>query len=418
MKLFGLFNIYTMKEDELARYISEGFETAKAGNAIEPYMMAKPYAANGILPARSHYAFGWIAYYALHQAADHDILLRKQILATYLRLNVPRPHKLHSMVLTEAIRLYRNAREAAFGKKKSEAEAFSIVRFCGLWGLENLREGDWRRKAFEGKTLGSTAEKLITVYVDELEDTSAVASAGFRAVLDKALATFPDSAMLLMQRAAIHASEGAPDEARLLLKRALLTAPGKFFLWQRLAMLISKDADIRLHVALLYKALKSPGQEQFKGRIRLALADALISRGMQGEALWELERVRRVYEANGWNLPAAYRNASKKIADGTSPVDPEPIYRRLESLADDEVYASLPEVRARKTYHKSPEERGDGKGFGRQAVAWRVTDGGGSHYWVQPHRFGIGADLPLGTEVLIRVHQGKAVRLRLAPDPA
>ena len=75
------------------------------------------------------------------------------MLARYLRLQVERPHKLHSMILTEAFRLYKDAAEASFIAKNkegfnpvSDATRFSIVKFTNLWDLNNLRHGDWKRK--------------------------------------------------------------------------------------------------------------------------------------------------------------------------------------------------------------------------------------------------------------------------------
>lgn len=411
-----------MELQQLGQFISQGFDTAKFGNANEIYLQVTQHFALDEIPLKNHYAFGWIIYYALHQQPDHEIAQRKRMLANYLQLRVEKPHKLHSMILTEAMRLYRNAKDAAFSarskEKEIEATTFSIVKFAELWDLNNLRPGDWNRKIFEGKEMSSTAEKFITLYVDELEETHVLPSPSFIEVVDRAILEFKDSFNLMMQRAAIHQLAGEIEPARQLLRNAILYAPGKHFLWSRLASLYSPEEDPRRHVALLYKALRAPGPEQYKGKIRLSLARALMFKDLHHNALWELNRVKSTYEANGWHQPTAYKEILGKIPHDTVAEDPEGLYRRLEHIADDEIYSALPKIPVTKTYHKNPDpnlssnwSRG---GYGRPAVAWRVTAEDGTNYWIQPHRFGLQPDLPLGTPLFIRLHNSRPVKAELA----
>lgn len=403
-----------MNDDSIIRQVSDGFDSAKAGNALQTYTTLLPLLENNTLPAKSHYPFGWIIYYAIHQSDDTAIIPRKHMLANYLKLRVAKPHKLHSMILTEAIRLHKDAKNAAYNRRKANPPSFSIMKFTDLWNLDFLRPGDWRRHELNGKTLGSTVEKLITACVDELEDTHAMPSEIMRAVVDKALTEYPDSASLLAQRASLYILEGNRQRAKDLLRNALIVAPGKFHLWSRLASLTPAEDNPRLHIALLYKALRAPGSEQFKGRIRLALAQAWLSRNMTAQARWELEKVKALYEANGWHLPKTYTEALNQIPTDMQAEDPLPFYRKVEHLADEEIYAALPEIHATKNYHKIPDPKNQKPGYGTPAIAWRVADANGKTYWLQPHRFGIDPDLPMGTKLLIRLHNGKTVKARLA----
>lgn len=405
-----------MEKEMLVRLVSDGFVEAKGGKAKETYLKIIPAFESGELPLKSHYAFGWIIYYALHQSGDKEISERKHLLANYLKLKVTVPHKLHSMILTEAMRLYKDARDAAFNNKDSIR--FSIVGFSGLWGLSNLRPGDWRRKEHEGKPMASTVEKFITLYVDELEEKKMQPSDTFLKVAAEALTTYPDSFNLLSQIAAVRMLQGKTDEARRLLRKAILLAPGKFFLWSRLAATVSPLKEMRLHVALLHRALRSPGQEQFKGRIRLSLAEAMIIKEAWPQALWELNKVRQTYEANGWHLPLSYHACMKKIPFHTVAQDPEPLYGKVAHMADNEIYDSLPPVPAVKTYHKnpSPDDRQPGR-FSRPQAAWRVTTPEGRNYWLRPARFGIPAELPLGTRLSIRLHNERPVKADLDSVP-
>lgn len=411
-----------MDSQQLARFISEGFDTAKNGNANDIYREVIPHLASGEIPLKSHYALGWIIYYAIHQQPDREIAERKRMLANYLQLHVAKPHKLHSMILTEAMRLYRNAKDAAFNArnnqkgKAEDAPQFSLVRFSELWDLRNLRPGDWNRKIYEGKEMGSTVEKFITLYVDEIENERVHPSASFMEVIDRAMLEYRDSSSLMSQRALLHQFAGDHEPAKELLRKALLFAPGKPFLWSRLAALYPPEDNARKHVALLYKALCAPGPEQFKGRIRLSLVQALILKGMHHNALWELNKVKETYDANGWHTPRAHREAMEKIPADTVAENPEGLYKRFESIADSEIYDVLPSIKVTKTYHKNPDPNAASTGrggYGRPAVAWRVTDEAGNNYWLQPHRFGIRPDLPLGTPLSIRLHNSRPVKAEL-----
>lgn len=392
--------------DHLRSLVSDEFVSAKEGKGVETYQSLLKYYRDGSMNRDCHYAFGWIIYYAMHQSPDYDIIGRKNMLAVYLKLQTPRPHKLHSMILTEAIRLSRNAKDAAYNKKPGEYIGFSIVSFMTLWNFSYLRPGDWRIKEHEGQKLPSTVEKLVTVYTDELENNKALPGSQFIEIVEEALEVNPTSVSLLMHRATLHIIANEKEAARNLLRKALLLAPGKFFLWSRLASLISTDENMRLHVALLHKALCSPGQEQYKGRIRLQLAQAFVDRGAIGEALYELSRVKACYETNGWHLPKAYEAAIRKIPANTQPVNPDHIYTKLSHLAEEEIYGAITPIEMVKTYHKPPSDK-------CKFTAWRVTDSQTNNYWLQPHRWGIDPDLPHGSRLQIRLHLGKVVHAQV-----
>lgn len=410
-----------METNELIKFVSDGFDRAKGGSAVEVYAEIIPYYNSRVLPLKSHYAFGWIIYYALHQSPAHAIRERKQMLAHYLSLQVERPHKLHSMILTEAFRLYKDAAEAAFIAKDKEgfhpvtdATRFSIVKFMDLWDLNNLRPGDWKRKEHEGKELPSTVEKLITNYVDELYAARIPASPEFMAIIDRSLIEYPSSSNLYAQCAQLYELAGEKETAIGMLRNAILASSSKFFLWSRLAALITNKDDLRLKVSLLYKALRCPGQEEFKGRIHLNLAAALAEGGAYPQAKWELKYVNGLYGEKDWNLPRLYRETEKKIPTGTKPADPEAIYKKVESLADDYIHEFFPEIPVKKTFHKPAAETLDRYGNRRPGqTAWRVTDVNGGNYWFNPGKFGIPENLPTDTQLAVKVFGGKVVKVRI-----
>ncbi len=407
-----------MTAEEIARMVSEGFDRAKGGDALQVYGAVCPHHDAGTLPLKSHYAFGWIIYYAMHQSGDRDVRARKEMLARYLRLRTPRPHKLHSMVLQEAIRLYKNVADMRSAARKGNGqvsihESFSLIRFMALWQLPYLRPGDWRRKEHEGKMLSSTVEKLITQYVDEVVATKTAPSPEFNAVAEHALVTFPDAAMLKAQVAEFYIVGGEKDKAVTLLRDAVLLAPAKFFLWSRLAAVVGMQENVKLYIALLYKALAAPGQEQFKGKIRMQLAEAWLLLEAPGAAMWELEAVRALYTRNGWHLSGRFAALAARIPPVTVPQDPTAAYKRALPIVDTFLYSHLPDVEMRKTYHKTPTGTDRFSGRPQTLVAWRVTDAQGNHLWFNPARHGIDENLPAGTRLRVKAHNGRIVSVQL-----
>lgn len=418
-----------MNQQEISRKISDSFDGAKAGNALNLYGEICQLLAGELPPLKSHYAFGWIIYYALHQSPAAAIAERRRMLGLYFRLQLTKPHKLHSMILTEAVRVARDASAAqAWPRCKQPAETFSFSKFIDLWDPRNLRPGDWARKEFEGKQTSSLAEKVITRYADDLNSAP---SASMMAVVDQALTQFADSPMLKSQASRLYLLAGDRARADLLAREAAILAPGKFFLWSRLAELIDRKANPRLYFALIGKALSAPGPEEYKSGILIDATGALIETATYPQALYLFNRLKALYQKQGWHEPRQFQRLRDAIPQGTQPSDPAPIFHRLQPLADQYVYQSLPAVEVRKTYHKpaAPAAGNPAAGpagnsasatasmriFRSSLPAWRVTDAAGRNYWLTPSRFAIDPQLPLGTRLQIRLLADRPVAATLIP---
>lgn len=443
--------ISNMAQKTLEQQISDGVDLAKAGKALEVYSLLKGEYEQGKIPLRSHYPFGWILYYALHQSGEKAFQERKVMLKHYLQLTLKKPHKLHSMILTEAIRLYHDAVVAEWAgrgsaNKESAQESmyvaemaapygdvnadsrlkspttspspkFSIMAFSNLWDLRNLRDGDWKRKEYQGKQLNSTVERFITCYVNEMETIKALPSEEFISIIKRAVTEYPDSHTILAQHARVAMSMNETPLAVASLRKAILLAPSKFYLWSRLAMIAPESDRQRLRIALLYKALKAPGKEEFKGKVRLALAETWLSIKAHSRALHELQKIRQTYEANGWHLSSRYKAAEMQIPSSVTPVDPLPAYQQVEPMADDFIYSMLPKIPVKKSYHKESGKQADRYGQNRMRhTAWRVTTADGENHWFTPSKFGIDENLPVETALWIRLYAGKVVAAGMEQD--
>lgn len=67
-----------MNDFDIIKFISDGFEKAKSGDAINIYNKVARFEEINTIPLKSHYPYGWIIYYALHQSSDNEIQSRKK----------------------------------------------------------------------------------------------------------------------------------------------------------------------------------------------------------------------------------------------------------------------------------------------------------------------------------------------------
>ncbi len=150
----------------------------KKGDAYQSYATISQIYDKGELPNRFFTDYGWVIYRALHQNPQLDVIERKKLLVHYLSLNLPTPSTLHSLILSEAVRI-----------EQAVPLSFLFSAFLDKWDLANLRDEDWVGGENEqGQQLPSLVEKTITVYVKEMLITHEVSpSDDFLNVLERAV---------------------------------------------------------------------------------------------------------------------------------------------------------------------------------------------------------------------------------------
>lgn len=394
----------------VARFLSDSFDTAKAGRALEVYQAAKEYYDRGLVPRSSHYVLGWIIYYAMHQIPPHNILSRKKMLAHYLQLNVPKPHKLHSMILLEALRLSGNARSLCYKAQKRPGVGFSLVRFAELWDLSNLRPGDWRRKEYGGKLQDSTVERFIAHYVAELEETRSLPSDGFMDVIYKAHSMNPLSIAMLRRLSTVYILQGDNASARKLLRFAVLLAPREYELWRKIALTVDPAEEPECCLALLHRALVSSSRPEDAGAARLALARFWIDKHNPDFALWELNKYLSMQSGRKKVVTGSYQSLIGHIPPGATAQDPGEAYAGLEPLSDREAYSCIREVSLTLTYIQPACELRRGM----LPAVWRLTDSDGEDYWIRPRSFSLPSDMEEGTGIMARIVNGNVVTARIS----
>lgn len=276
----------------LRKELQIGIETAKQGRyAGELYDRLSTMFRERSLDPSLHKDFGWFLYYHLRNTPLNSVLQRKRTLLLYFKLNLESPSLLHSMILSEAIKL-----------KKSSPSQFRLRDFLRFWNPGNLRNEDWNRfKPKHGNSRKSLVENLIEVYTKEIKADNCVATVEFCQLVEKAITVYKTNPHLEHYRVLLLVSQGRKEEAldgcRALLKRW----PKKFYLWSKAEELLPQY-DIDMRIALLCKAITTARDEGILGEIRLRMANLLFQKGLHAHAKHELQQYEYYYHTQGWRI--------------------------------------------------------------------------------------------------------------------
>lgn len=362
--------------------VQQAYAQAKAGNGEGAYATVSSIYNDGRLPDDQTNAYGWIIYYSLKQQSDNDVerlvVERKRRLMRYIELGLPSPSLLHSLILSEAVRIERTT-----------PLKFVLHNFFDLWGgSAKLRPEDWEQFEGEHGTLPSLVEKLVTVYVKEVVTDGRDPSEDFVALIDKALETFGNNQNLPRQRAQIYLHFNQKDKAIDLYRKQLKRNASRYSLWAELAALV-EDADTRL--ALTCMALSIKTKEDFLGKIRIYLAEQLCNRNEYALAAGQLALVRRCYERQGWHIPPTIAKVSDRIPAETAEADGRDFIRRHADEANIYLYDNA--------IHTTLVKSGETTDRKTQKRRWWAADADGNRYSFDPRRLHLPGKCPDGTAI-------------------
>lgn len=362
--------------------VQQAYAQAKAGNGEGAYATVSSIYNDGRLPDDQTNAYGWIIYYSLKQQSDNDVerlvVERKRRLMRYIELGLPSPSLLHSLILSEAVRIERTT-----------PLKFVLHNFFDLWGgSDKLRPEDWEQFEGEHGTLPSLVEKLVTVYVKEVMTDGRDPSEDFVTLIDKALETFGNNQNLPRQRAQIYLHFNQKDKAIDLYRKQLKRNPSRYYLWAELAALV-EDADTQL--ALTCMALSIKTKEDFLGKIRIYLAEQLCDRNEYALAAGQLALVRRCYERQGWHIPPTIAKVSDRIPAETAEADGRDFIQRHADEANIYLYDNA--------IHTTLVKSGETTDRKTQKRRWWAADADGNRYSFDPRRLHLPGKCPDGTAI-------------------
>ena len=285
--------------------MSQAFRLSKQeATAEEAYQMAEPMHREGSLSPTYHLTYAWIAYRRLKshykQLGSKEA---RRMLATYLSLEIERPHVVHSSYLYLALAI------------KKEYPEFRFLKFLGMWGIEHFREDDWTPFQTEGATLMSLAQKAIYQGMSELKgcaDDEGLVTMNL--LLSQAVRRYPKTAEHHRQYGWVLARQGLRQEAIDSYKQALL-CENKFYYWSELSALTD---DRAMRKGALCMALSAQPQEDYLGAIHLQLAETLIEEGDFGQALVDLNKFYETYNRKKWSIPQNFNRIMARIPKGTA----------------------------------------------------------------------------------------------------
>ena len=363
--------------------VQQAYAQAKSGNGEGAYITVSAIYNDGRLPEDQKNAYGWIIYYSLKQQSDNDVKRlvdeRKHRLMRYIELGLPAPALLHSLILSEAVRI-----------EKTTPQEFVIHNFFDLWGgSAKLRPED--REQFRGEhgTSPSLVEKLIKAYVKEIVTDGRDPSDDFISLIDNALETFDNNQDLPRQRAQIYLHFHQKDKAIDLYRKLLKHNASRYYLWAELAALVD-DTDTRLVLTCMALSIKT--KEEFIGKIRIYLADQLCDRGEYALAAGQLALVRQCYEHQKWHIPPTAAKVSTRIPAGTAEADGRDFIRTHAEDANMYLYDNTSRVALVKTGETT--DRKDTK-----KRLWRAADAGANKYTLDPQRLHLPYNSPDGTAI-------------------
>lgn len=394
-------NAIEKRIDTLSKELSEATKIAKNG-AITDDLIQKcmTHLNTGDLSTNLYGDLGWLIYYNLKATPTNDVDKRKQLLRDYLKLGLPRPELLHSLILREAVKVEKNT-----------PLKFRIRDFMNLWGWGNFRPEDWDQfQSDNGNTRNSLIEKLISVYVKELKTDKVISPNEFHTLVDIALVKYPNNQYMPLYKANVLISLGKNGEALEYYKELIMKTPSKCYLWEQAAEIVD---DVEMRIGLLCKAISVEKDESFVGGCRLNLAKALIEYGLLPNAKCELDKYYNFYTSQGWGLKQDFKEVVHLIPQGTIAEDNTSLYNEFIPKAETFIYSAIPSQFAIKIEDRQIDDK---KRPGRKFIQWTLMTKNGTIRLKKPNNFGLDSRMKNGTPFDIKINEDKIVWIKQSEE--
>lgn len=355
---------------------------------------------NGELNQNLYQDYGWLIYYTLKGTPVGEVQKRKILLRNYLKLSINGKNPLHSLILSEAVKVERNT-----------PLQFRIRDFVKLWDLENLRDEDWRQFMTDnGITIPSLVEKLVGVYAKELKADKVKADKEFIELADKAFERYTNNQYMPLYKAYILISSDKPEEALEFYKGIIMKTPSKCYLWEQAAEIVD---DVEMRIGLLCKAISVEKDESFVGGCRLNLAKALIEYGLLPNAKCELDKYYNFYTSQGWGLKQDFKEVVNLIPQETIAENNTSLYNEFIPKAETFIYSAIPSQFAIKIEDRQIDDK---KRPGRKFIQWTLMTKNGTIRLKKPNNFGLDSRMKNGTPFDIKIHEDKIVWIKQSEE--
>jgi len=283
----------------------------------------------------AQYALGWEIEHLLRELVHEDpppLNKIEPLLREYARLNhVPRPDKLHSIILSHVTRISENYQ--------------AFIEFVKWWDLENLQDDDYRPYIRPDKDpYPSLVERLIKAIHKSLknrdhpEDIPWVL--GF---VEANYSRYPDEEWFPFYYGKLLIKADRLDDARNVLLPIVRAKKTESWAWHSLADTYSDDFSAQ-RKACLCRALLCKTEDRFLGNIRLNLADMLVKEEAHEAAKYEYESVIGVKQEKGYKIPTELTAITQNdwYINSDAAEDNTSLYMEFAPNADQLLTESLP----------------------------------------------------------------------------
>jgi hypothetical protein len=217
--------------------------------------------------------------------------------------------------------------------------------FLAWWQLSNLRSEDYLPSLTnDGKKMMSTAEQAYIAYAKQvLERQEPVAIRALISELEVLHEHHPEYQYPPYYQAKLLVATGSKDEAMTALLPFARRKQSEFWMWDLLSELYNNESE--KSIACLCRAVTCQTQEKFLVNARLNLARKLNVAGRLNEALTELTMLIKARQQEGWNVTTNLTDGVDKLSSkgATVLVHNKALYRQYRPLADELLYADIPE---------------------------------------------------------------------------
>lgn len=242
------------------------------------------------------------------------------------------PSESHSKILSLAERTMKDENQYRF------------YGFLQKWDPKNFRKEDWKEERGEnGDTYKPLAMKAIKKAYDALEAMRNVPEGSFAWLVDaygEAVTNFPFDDWSIRTKAQLLLKAGQKSDADRIYRSLARKMGDKYYIWHEFADCVE---DENARIGMLCKALTLEKNEDFIGKIRLDLAEALIRAGRLPNAALEIKLHKDHYSAKGWAVKP--RVESLSAACGTIsdyPADNNALYKEYSVFAEEYAYSDIP----------------------------------------------------------------------------
>ncbi|MBC7571092.1 MAG: hypothetical protein H7319_15345 [Spirosoma sp.] len=275
----------------------------------------------------------WQAVVALFSLGDTDkaVLVLAAVFASVQTWTIEKPSDMYSALL----RSFMKAGKTWGG----------LGDFMAWWQLSNLRPEDYLPgMTNDARKMMSLAEQAYITYAKQvLQRPDPATIQTLIADLETLHQQHPEYQYPPYYQAKLLVATGSKDEAMTALLPFARRKQNEFWLWSLLADLYHDEPEKA--IACLCRAMTCPTEEKFLVNARLDLAVKLNQVGKVNEALTELTKSTTARQNEGWHVMPGYTDAVDRLAakGGVVLTDNKPLYRQYRAMADELLYADVPE---------------------------------------------------------------------------